>query len=324
MNKGLSQLIGSSTALEEVRHQLRRFAKLDATVLIEGETGTGKEVAARAVHYLSERCDQPFVPVNCGALAEALVESELFGHERGAFTDAKAASLGLVSEAHDGTLFLDEVDALSLKAQAALLRFLQDGSYRRVGATGLRHSRARVIVASNANLRELAEARRFRMDLYYRVNVLSVRMPALRERQDDVLELARAFLHRLAVHHQRPQARFSNSALQQMRSHNWPGNVRELENTVHRAFLLSEADVLELALGAAAEPGAAPLQPAALPSSLKAAKRQAMNEVESAYLKRLLAQTQGNISQAAKLAGQDRSAFRRLIKRCGLTVPRAE
>lgn len=313
MHQGLGQLLGSSTALEAVRAQVRRIAQLDATVLIEGETGTGKEVAARSVHYLGGRRDRPFVPVNCGALADALVESELFGHERGAFTDAKASSFGLVSEARDGTLFLDEVDALSLKAQAALLRFLQDGSYRRVGGTGQRRSEARVIVASNANLQALAEARLFRQDLLYRINVLTVRLPPLRERGDDALELAQHFLRRLSAHHRRPAARFSPGALQHIRTNAWPGNVRELENFVQRAFLLSDQDDIEL-------PGHGPafVPPSDEPTSLKAAKQRAMAELEGDFVRRLLAQSQGNISQAARLAGQDRSAFRRLVKRCGV------
>ncbi|XHS77612.1 sigma 54-interacting transcriptional regulator [Burkholderiaceae bacterium UC74_6] len=318
MHQASEQLLGASFAMDAVRTQIRRIARLDATVLIEGETGTGKEVAARSVHYLGTRGDRPFVPVNCGALADALVESELFGHERGAFTDAKASSLGLVSEARDGTLFLDEVDALSLKAQAALLRFLQDGSYRRVGGTGLRHSESRVIVASNANLQELAEARLFRKDLLYRINVLSVRMPPLRERGDDVLELANNFLRRLALHHGRPAARFSVAALQFMRSHSWPGNVRELENLVQRAFLLSEQDEIDIGrTGRSARPERAE------PTSLKAAKQRAVAELEGDFVRRLLEQTQGNISQAARLAGQDRSAFRRLVKRCALAPVQA-
>lgn len=314
MTRGSGLLVGSSAIFRAARERVHRIAALDATVLIEGETGTGKEMAAREIHYLSKRGDRPFVPVNCGALADALVESELFGHERGAFTDAKAVSLGLVNEARDGTLFLDEVDALSLKAQAALLRFLQDGSYRRVGGTSTRHSEARVIVASNANLEALAEARQFRKDLLYRINVLSVRMPALREREDDVLELARMFLRELSEHHERPQAHFSLNSLAFMRQHSWPGNVRELENLVQRVFLLSESDELEL--------GAAPAH--SVPEStskgktLRAAKQKAVADFESEYLRRLLEQTRGNITQAALLAGQDRSAFRRLVRRHGL------
>lgn len=309
-------LVGSSAVFSGVRDHVRRVATLDATVLIEGETGTGKEMVARDIHYLGNRRDRPFVPVNCGALTDALVESELFGHERGAFTDAKVTSLGLVSEARDGTLFLDEVDALSLKAQAALLRFLQDGSYRRVGGSGSRRSEARVIVASNANLDQLSDARLFRKDLLYRINVLSVRLPALRERGDDVLELARIFLRDLSEQYDRPKAFFSLNSLAFMRQHPWPGNVRELENLVQRVFLLSESDEINLSpakrdTGHLAAAGA---------MTLRAAKVKAVAEFESDYVRRLLDQTHGNITQAALLAGQDRSAFRRLVRRCGLAA----
>lgn len=311
-------LLGSSLAFVHARTQIEKSAKVDATVLIEGETGTGKEMAARAIHYLGHRSGRPFVPVNCGALAESLVESELFGHERGAFTDAKSASLGLVQEAGGGTLFLDEVDALSPKAQAALLRFLQDGTYRRVGGGMVRQADVRIVVASNANLRELAEARRFRKDLLYRVNVLSVRMPALRDRGDDAIELARVFLGRLARQYERPQPLLAPASLAYIRSHGWPGNVRELENAIHRAFLLSEGPELDLAAGErAAQDQPVPAEA----HGFRQAKQRAMGLFERQYLSDLLEQTKGNLTQAAVLAGQDRSAFGRLVRKHGLRQP---
>jgi len=303
-------LIGSSTAFAQARVQIEKSAKVDAIVLIEGETGTGKEMAARALHYLSARRDQPFVPVNCGALAESLVESELFGHERGAFTDAKSASLGLVQEAGGGTLFLDEVDALSAKAQAVLLRFLQDGTYRRVGGSSTRQADVRVIVASNANLQELVEGRRFRRDLLYRINVLTVRMPALRERGDDAIELARTFLARLARQYRREDVRLSPGSLAFIRAHGWPGNVRELENAVHRAFLLSEGNEVQMVPAQAAPEEETP--------GFRKAKQRAVGEFERQYLTELLEKTRGNLTQAAVLAGQDRSAFGRLVRKHGL------
>ncbi|MDP2371766.1 sigma-54 interaction domain-containing protein [Rhodoferax sp.] len=315
-------LLGSSDAFAQARSQIERVAKVDATVLIEGETGTGKEMAARAIHYLGKRCDLPFVPVNCGALAEALIESELFGHERGAFTDAKVASLGLVHEAGGGTLFLDEVDALSLKAQATLLRFLQDGTYRRVGGASTRQADVRVVVASNANLQVLAEERRFRKDLLYRVNVLGVRMPALRERGDDAVELARVFLGRLAHQYERPAARLAPVSLAFLRSHPWPGNVRELENVVHRAYLLSDGPDIDLAR--AAQGGGAHAAAPVCPQGFRQAKQRAMGDFERQYLSDLLQQTRGNLTQAALLAGQDRSAFGRLVRKHGLRQPPAQ
>ena len=309
-------LLGSSTAFVQARAQIEKVATVDATVLIEGETGTGKEMAARAIHYLGKRCELPFVPVNCGALAEALVESELFGHERGAFTDAKVASLGLVHEAGGGTLFLDEVDALSPKAQATLLRFLQDGTYRRVGGSATRQADVRIVVASNANLQELADARRFRKDLLYRVNVLGVRMPALRERGDDAIELARVFLGRLAHRYERPAARLDPASLAFLRSYPWPGNVRELENVVHRAYLLCDGPDIDLRSAASNAAAPAPITSGA--QGFRQAKQRAMGDFERQYLSDLLQQTAGNLSQAALLAGQDRSAFGRLVRKHGL------
>lgn len=310
-------LLGSSPAFTNVRSLIDRIAPADAAVLIEGETGTGKEMAARAIHYLGSRSDCPFVPVNCGALAETLVESELFGHERGAFTDAKSASLGLVHEAGGGTLFLDEVDALSLKAQAALLRFLQDGTYRRVGGSTTRQSDVRIVVASNASLQQLVDARQFRRDLLYRVSVLTLRMPALRERGDDALELARVFLGRLASQYCRPKARLSTASLHFLRTHAWPGNVRELENMVHRAFLLSEHDEIDVAAATRPCAGSAPQSPQ--PMGFRSAKQQAVEEFERQYLSDLLELTKGNLTRAALLAGQDRSAFGRLVRKHGLS-----
>lgn len=315
------QLLGSSESLAKVRTQIERVARVDAAVLIEGETGTGKEMAARAIHYGSKRADRAFVPVNCGALAETLVESELFGHERGAFTDAKVASLGLVSEAGGGTLFLDEVDALSLKAQAALLRFLQDGSYRRVGGSATKQADVRIVVASNANLSELTETRCFRKDLLYRINVLSVHMPALRDRGDDAVELARTFLTRLGHHQGRPQAHLTPASTTFIRSYAWPGNVRELENVIQRAFLLSDTNEIDIN-EATSHPASA--RPAAEPAAFRTAKQHAVNEFERSYISRLLMQTNGNITHAALIAGQDRSAFGRLVRKHSLSPSQSQ
>jgi transcriptional regulator with PAS, ATPase and Fis domain len=225
-------LLGSSPRFQATLAQIARVAAVNATVLIEGETGTGKELAARAIHAQGARRDHPFVAVNCGALAESLLESELFGHERGAFTDAKIASPGLVSQADGGTLFLDEIDALTPKAQAALLRFLQDRSYRRVGSAQTRQADVRILAASNANLEALVADRRFRYDLTYRLNVLMLKMPALRERGGDALEMARSFLARYSEQYRLPPKTLHASFVAFIESHAWPGNVRELENGV--------------------------------------------------------------------------------------------
>ena len=311
-------LIGSSKTFQQTCTQIQKIAGVDATILIAGETGTGKELAARAIHYQSSRSGKPFIPVNCGALPEALVESELFGHERGAFTDAKAAAPGLVSEADGGSLFLDEVDALSLKAQAAILRFLQDKTYRRVGSGVERQADVRIIVASNAQLEKLVEARQFRRDLLYRINVLMLRMPPLRERSGDVLELANNFLLRFSRQYRLPAKTLHKNALTFLTQYQWPGNIRELENFIHREFLMSEGseigltEQIEPALGESAD------------ASFKTAKAQAITQFEQRYLQELLDQTDGNLSQAARIAGQDRSAFGKLARKYGIHTGNAQ
>jgi transcriptional regulator with PAS, ATPase and Fis domain len=310
-------LIGSSTQFLKVVAQVERMATLDATVLLSGETGTGKELAARAIHYLSARSDKPFVPVNCGALADSLVESELFGHERGAFTDAKTASAGLIGEAAGGTLFLDEVDTLSAKAQAALLRFLQDRTYRRVGGGALRQVDVRVLVASNADLAELSQKRQFRQDLLYRLNVLSLHLPALREREGDAAVLAKAVLQRLSHQYRMPLKRLHPDGLAFIQRYPWPGNVRELENVLHREFLMSDDQELhlhessELLLGGVTQDAQGDItgQP------FRAAKADAVAEFERSYVRAMLARTGGNVSQAARLSKQERSAFGKLVRK---------
>jgi DNA-binding NtrC family response regulator len=307
-------LLGSSPQFAHAVAQIRRIAKFDATVLVGGETGTGKELAARAVHYLSGRAAQPFIPVNCGALAENLVESELFGHERGAFTDAKVVALGLIHAADGGTLFLDEVDSLSLKAQASLLRFLQDRTYRRVGGTQTRQANVRLIAASNADLEVLTDSRRFRRDLLYRLKVLALTMPPLRERGGDIDELANAFLARLNMDYlgYTPAKRFHLDSLEAMRRHNWPGNVRELEHFIQREYLMCEGDELQVS----PQPGMAAMpDPNRYSAAFKQAKAVAVADFERSYVTSAMERAEGNISRAARMAGQDRSAFSKLVRK---------
>lgn len=310
-------LIGTSEQFQKVLAQLKKLATLDATVLLSGETGTGKELAARAIHYMSARSDKPFVPVNCGALAESLVESELFGHERGAFTDAKTASNGLIGEAAGGTLFLDEVDTLSAKAQAALLRFLQDRTYRRVGGGVMRQVDLRVLVASNADLSDLVQKRQFRQDLLYRLNVLSLRLPALREREGDAVVLARAALQRLSHQYRLPLKQLHPEGVAFIQQYRWPGNVRELENIIHREFLMSDDTELHLRESCEALMGPVVLDVDSDDSHapFRDAKANAVAEFERSYVRSMLARTGGNISQAARLSKQERSAFGKLVRK---------
>jgi DNA-binding NtrC family response regulator len=309
-------LYGSSSQFRQTCGLVAKFAGVDATVLLVGETGTGKEMLGRAIHYMSKRKDQPFIPVNCGALAETLVESELFGHERGAFTDAKAAMPGLVHEADGGTLFLDEIDSLSPKAQSALLRFLQDGSYRRVGGAGTRHSDARIVVATNADLGKLVEARQFRQDLLYRLNVLTLQIPPLRARGGDAVELAELFLTRFNRQYRIAPKWFHPDSLAFIASQTWPGNVRELENVVLREFLLCEGDEIRLGDHPASQPE--PHLDVSGALSFKDAKLLAIAAFERRYVHDIMQRAEGNLSHAARLAGQERSAFGKLARKHGL------
>ena len=321
IDPGRLNLLGSSPRFSGVVEQIRRIAQVDAAVLIEGETGTGKELAARAMHYLGPRAGRPFVPINCGALAENIVESELFGHRRGAFTDAKSEAAGLISEANGGTLFLDEVDALPVKAQAALLRFIQDKTFRPVGGGQMKQAQLRIVAASNADLDQLAKSRHFRNDLYYRLSVLRLRMPALRERENDVLDLARIFLERLNHQYQpHPLKKLHPEFVEFIRQYAWPGNVRELENVIQREFLMCAPDNEWIRLDQDGQ--STHSHEASVPDDMpfKTAKANAIAEFELRYVSRLLQQTSGNITHAARIAGHDRSAFSKLVRKHKLSA----
>ncbi|MFZ6050197.1 sigma-54-dependent transcriptional regulator [Pseudomonas sp. CR3202] len=234
-------IIGSCTAMLELYGKIRKVSPTDSTVLIQGESGTGKELVARALHNLSRRAKAPLISVNCAAIPETLIESELFGHEKGAFTGATAGRAGLVEAADGGTLFLDEIGELPLEAQARLLRVLQEGEIRRVGSVQSQKVDVRLIAATHRDLKTLAKTGQFREDLYYRLHVISLKLPALRERGNDVLEIARSFLARQCAQMGRDSLRFATDAEQAIRHYSWPGNVRELENAIERAVILCES-----------------------------------------------------------------------------------
>jgi transcriptional regulator with GAF, ATPase, and Fis domain len=312
-------LIGESPAFRAALALLQQYAVVDATVLLCGETGTGKELAARALHYLSERRRGPFVPINCGALPDSLLEAELFGHTRGAFTDAKADSRGVIGLAQGGTLFLDEIDALSARAQSAILRFVQDRSYRPIGSSRIEQADVRLVAATNADLDALTRAGRFRQDLLFRINVLSLRLPPLRERDGDAALLARAFVQRLVRQYHTAPRQVDAGSLQRLHETlPWPGNVRELEHLVHRAFLLCRGGPLDLQLDPS--PGARPqAAPAAEPFA--DARARAICEFERRYLAEVLERAGGNLSLAARFAGKERSRFGKLVRKYGLQRP---
>lgn len=310
--------VGSSSAFKEAMALIYQFAPLRAPVLIVGETGTGKELAAHAIHYLSERRAGAFIPVNCGALPEALVESELFGHARGAFTDASHARCGLIRQAAGGTLFLDEVEALPSRGQVSLLRFLQDASFRSVGEEQTRHADVRVVAASNVNLGQLAQRGTFRQDLLFRLDVLSVELPALRDRISDLAQLVPYLLEKAARSAGGGCKRVSEGALGLLSRYPWPGNVRELEHALLRTHLLCAGPTIEADDVRKASPALALLGTSGTAldrSALRVEKMLAVVDVERRFVERALAQTHGNISAAARLCGIERAAFSRMAKR---------
>jgi DNA-binding NtrC family response regulator len=316
-------MLGQSNIFGQMRAQLHCYARCDVQVLIEGETGTGKELAAREIHYASERSEQPFVPVNCGALPDTLIENELFGHERGAYTDARSAQPGLIDHARGGTLFLDEVDSLSIKAQVTLLRFLENNEYRPVGCGVGGGLGVRTFAATNANLETQVAAGLFRRDLQYRLNALHVRLPPLRERGGDVPMLAEHFLRQVAQRLGRPAKRWTDGALRVLDAHDWPGNVRELENVVLRAYLGTDGAVIDAFILdglIASAPNISSNSPAKMlqdETELRyvSAKHNAMCAFERSYLFGLMTKTAGNISAAARLSGTDRRQLGKLLKK---------
>ena len=233
-------IIGSSPGMLTLFDKIRKVAPTDSNVLIQGESGTGKELVARALHRLSRRAQEPIISVNCAAIPESLIESELFGHEKGAFTGADRARAGLVEAAHGGTLFLDEIGELPLEAQARLLRVLQEGEIRRVGSVQSQKVDIRLIAATHRDLKSLSQSGLFREDLYYRLHVIALNLPALRERGDDIIEIAKALLEQQRLRLDREPMKFSKQTLTTLEKYPWPGNVRELENAIERAVILCE------------------------------------------------------------------------------------
>jgi two-component system response regulator GlrR len=316
-------LIGESGSYRGMLALLEKIAGYDATVLIVGETGTGKELAARAIHYMGRRADKPFIPVNCGALPDHLIENELFGHGKGAYTDARESQAGLIAQAEGGTLFLDEVDALSPKAQVSLLRFLQDGQYRPLGGSKMESADVRILAASNVDLGELVSLEKFRADLHYRLNVMELDVPPLRARGGDIVLLARHFIAEAACRYQIPARELHPDTIHWLNSQAWPGNIRELRNRIQREFLMTEGPVIHISNGSQTH-GEHPLdrrqqadrrQIPADTLNFNEAKQQAMQDFERGHLIRLMRQSLGNVSQAARLAGKERRTLGKLLKK---------
>lgn len=314
----LSHLVGASPAFLEAIALIRRFAHSMAPILITGESGTGKEFAAHAAHYLGDHSSAAFIPVNCGALPDALIESELFGHAKGAFTDAGRARAGLIREAEGGTLFLDEVEALSPRGQVILLRFLQDSSFRAIGEETCRHGNVRVISASNVNLRRLVDRGEFRSDLLFRLDVLSIVLPPLRERTGDIALLVPHLLAKVARAEGGDNRTVSPAALDLLCAYSWPGNVRELEHVLLRAHLLSSSAIIDADDLQVCSPAFTEMQHRGARfdgGSLREEKLRAVHAVERGFVERALAQTNGNISEAARLCNMERTVLSRMAKK---------
>lgn len=305
------QLIGHSPAIEAVRSTARRIADTDLAILILGENGTGKEVVARSIHYLSSRREQPFIAVNCAALTETLLESELFGHEKGAFTDAHETRAGKFELASGGTLFLDEIGDMSLNGQAKLLRVLEDKTVVRVGGSETIHTEVRILAATNQDLAAMVREKRFREDLFFRLNVVSLILPPLRERGDDVLLLAEFFLGTFCRNMGRRTPSFPAAVRKQLLGHQWPGNIRELRNLMERLAYLSSGDRIEVEDLAFIDTGSsAEVSKYDLGSSLSDATKIFQQE----YIRQMIDTTQGNMSQAAKRLGLHRSNLYRKMR----------
>jgi two-component system, NtrC family, response regulator GlrR len=308
-------LVGESESFVRAIKNIPPLAESDATVLICGETGTGKELFARAIHYHSPRRDKPFIPVNCAALPDHLFENELFGHARGAFTDASTSEKGLIAEAEGGTLILDEVDTLSPAAQAKLLRFLQNGEYRPLGSSRSVTANVRIIAATNTDLFDRVIVKVFREDLYYRLNALTVRIPALRERTEDIVHLSNHFLAQYARERNAERRGISSDALHKLMGYAWPGNVRELEGVILRALVLTTSTNLQPEDINLPQQSPMPPQENTL---LRQAKTNVIQNFELNYLSKLLATHHGNITHAAKAAGKQRSTLQRLLRKYSL------
>jgi two-component system, NtrC family, response regulator GlrR len=320
-------LIGQSPAFCEALRKLERLAASQATVLIQGETGTGKELAARAVHYLGPRQAGPFIAINCGAIPDNLLENELFGHARGAFTDAREGTPGLVAQAEGGALFLDEVEALSPRGQVVLLRFLQDGSYRPLGSNRVASANVRVIAASNADVNLMVSRKELRADLMYRLAIMCLDLPSLRDREGDVSLLARHFVRRFNAQYGRA-VHLPPETCRRLENHHWPGNVRELENLLHREVLLCEGQQILLppcwpGAGEARVAGAVSPDASVFELGFSAAKALHIAEFERTFVSWALAQSGGNVSAAARRAGKERRSFGRLLKKHRILRPTA-
>ncbi|MDI6794748.1 MAG: sigma-54 dependent transcriptional regulator [bacterium] len=316
---GLRQFLGNSTAFREVVRGLAQLSRCDVTVLLIGETGTGKDLCARALHYLGSRSAGPFIPVNCGAIPDTLFESEMFGHHKGAFTGAVASGAGMVKAAEGGTLFLDEIETLSLLNQGKMLRFLQEKEFRALGSSRIIQADVRLIAATNADLKQKMAEGSLRKDLYYRLHVGYLHLPPLRERKEDIPILSDYFLEVYSRQYNRATPSLSQEAVLKLLAYDWPGNVRELENIIQQVVVRSSGSILSEQEIDIPDPSGNGRK-----KSFREARTSIIKEFEQSYISKVLVINNGNISQAAREADIDRSAFRRLMKKHQIqTAPQA-
>ncbi len=316
-------LIGESPPFLKLLENISKVSKLDAPVLITGETGTGKELVARSIHSLGFRKNKPFIPVNCGALPETLIESEFFGHKPGSFTDAKSEKLGLLDQSNGGILFLDELSNLSKRAQATLLRFFQDFTFRPLGGITEKKVDVRVIAATNRPLVPMIQEGGFREDLFFRLNIISLSVPPLRDRGEDIELLSDYLLSKYAELYKIPAKQIPQMMLSRLREHSWPGNVRELENFIYRFLVLSEGDdlapfedlvSLQLNKTETFKNSEMPFESL----NYKEEKKKALQAFEKNFLRHLFKKSNGSLKRASEISGKDRSALGKLVKKNGI------
>jgi transcriptional regulator with PAS, ATPase and Fis domain len=310
-----------NVGMREVYKKIRSVAPTRATVLLIGETGTGKGLLARMLHMHSNRCDDPFINVHCGAIPDTLLESELFGHEKGAFTGAVHRKLGKFEMARGGTIFLDEIGTITPSAQIKLLQVLQDGNFSRVGGEQILNTDARVIAATNADLGAMSERGEFRKDLYYRLNVFTIDIPPLRERVEDIAQIVELFLKKLRQRHEKNIHSVDPHVLQAFKNYHWPGNIRELENLMERAFILETTTVLtpeSFPTGLFESGNAHAVLPVQAHLPLAEARRQAIDDFERQYLKELFSRHKGRVNRSAEEAGVSTRQLNKLMVRHGI------
>ncbi len=334
-------IVGQSEAMQSVFKMVGRVAMSDAPVLVTGESGCGKEMVARAIHNYSERHKKPLIAINCAAIPENLLESELFGHEKGSFTGAATQRIGRFEQCNGGTLFLDEIGEMPMPVQSKLLRVLQEGEFSRVGGNTTIRANVRIVAATNRNLEQAITAKEFREDLYYRLNVVGIHLPPLRARVEDIRLLAEYFLSRIAQQQHRPLLQLSEDAIRVMESYPWPGNVRELQNTLQRASVLATSDVLlpkDLPLGQVAAAQDSPDAVTAVPALTveeaseglfralmrEGGERELLPWIEEDFTRRAMDQTGGNQVKASKLLGITRATLRKRLERMGAPASSGE